>query len=113
RIRQQRQQNVGADIAPDHGGEHRIGILAQVEDARGVGIAAVSLKLQAQLAEAEDGEVEPGKQRRLRYAGDNAEPSPESGDGGHGCFLKSLLFARRLADEERSPSPQSGNESVP
>src|SRR6516164_2792609 len=36
------------------------------------------------------GEVEPGKQRRLRYAGNNAEPSPESGDGGHGCFLKSL-----------------------
>jgi hypothetical protein len=88
RVGQQRQQNIGADVSPDHGSEHRIGILAKVEDARGIGIAAVCLELQAQLAEAEDGEVKAGKQCGLRHAADNAKPSPESDDRGHGCLLK-------------------------
>jgi hypothetical protein len=74
RIRQQREKDVGAHVAPDYGREHAIGILAQREHARRIGVAVVGLDPQAQLAEAEDREIEPGKQRRLHDADRDAKP---------------------------------------
>ncbi|GCC44156.1 hypothetical protein chiPu_0028346, partial [Chiloscyllium punctatum] len=85
RVRQQRQQHVGGDIAPDDGGEDLIRMPAKLEHARRVGIAAVRLDLQPQQAEAEDREIEAGEQCRLQDAGGDPDPGRDDPKIGHGC----------------------------
>jgi hypothetical protein len=53
-VRQQRQEHIGTDVAPDHGRQDLVGILAQFEHPRGIGVAGIGLELQAQLTKAED-----------------------------------------------------------
>jgi hypothetical protein len=80
RVRQQRQQDVGAYIAPDDRGQDLVGVLAQFEDPRGIAVAGIGLELQAQLTKAEDRQIETGKQRGLDHAGNNAQPDPHGGE---------------------------------
>src|SRR5262245_15179877 len=40
-VRQQCQQDVGADVAPDHGRQDLVGVLAQFEHPRGIGVAGI------------------------------------------------------------------------
>ena len=47
-------EHVGTDVAPDHGRQDLVGILAQFEHPRGIGVAGIGLELQAQLTKAED-----------------------------------------------------------
>src|SRR5580704_12012385 len=58
----------------------------QVEDARRILVSAVDFDLQTQWAEAEDRQIQAGKQRRQGDAGDNAKPNPDAGDVRHGTF---------------------------
>ena len=92
-IRQERQQDIGADIAPDHRCQDLVGVLPQFEYPRGIGIAAIGLELQAQLTEAEDRQRETGKQRGLDDAGNDAQPDPNGGNGRHGLFPELAFVA--------------------
>jgi hypothetical protein len=47
------------------------------KDARRIFVSTVSLDLQTQLAEAKDRQIQAGKQRGQRNAGDNAKPNPD------------------------------------
>src|SRR5262249_53915837 len=86
RIRQQGKQHVGGDVAPDDGRKDKVGLLAQLQHARRVLVAAICRDLQPQDAEAEDSEIEAGEQRRLQDAGGDSKP-------GSGAFKQ-----RRLED---------------
>src|ERR1700730_12833446 len=74
--------------APANASEHWIGIFPQVKDARRILVPAVSLDLQTQLAEAKDRQIQAGKQRGQRDAGDNAKPNPDTWDVRHGTFSR-------------------------
>jgi hypothetical protein len=65
-----------------------IGIFPQVKDARRILVPTVSLDLQTQLAEAKDRQIQAGKQRGQRDAGDNAKPNPDTWDVRHGTFSR-------------------------
>ena len=60
------------DVAPDHGCQNLVGVVAQLQHLDGVFIAAIGFDLKPEQAEAEDREVEAGKQRQLDDAGEDA-----------------------------------------
>ena len=68
-VGQERQQNIDADISPNNRRQHLIGILAQFENPRRIGIAAVDLDLQPQRTEAENRQIKSGKQGGIDDAG--------------------------------------------
>jgi hypothetical protein len=68
---------------------------SQIENACRIRVAAIDFNLKALLAEAENRQIEAGKQRGLDHAGDDAEPDAKPWNGRHGLFL--VVAAERFA----------------
>ena len=79
RVRQQREQHVDRDVAPQHRGEGEVRVAAQLEHRSSVVAAAGGLDFEAQPADAEDRQVEPGEHSGLA----DAQHDPRPGQRGH------------------------------